>query len=522
MRRVLIVGLALITTTILVGQVPAALLLPPPPPSASAAAQEQFVDLCRTLWQRMGWWTLLTFHKESPSLLRAQREGQLPPEAVERPLDYAEALCAAIGAKVALWVRVTRVEDKKVRAIEARLLSPVQASFTSDLEEQPATDQERNTLQALNIAPGQWEGWVLALRLGQWLRAQLPTPSEPLQSADLQGVANLVAAGRWDDALKALDRLIAEHPEDPHLYLQLGQIYERLERWDDAALEYRRALQLQGDLWDAWRGTARTAFKRGRWETVLDAVRRLHNAQKGEPADWALAAQAATLLANMMEQRGRDKEAETFRNESIAWDSVLVRATDEPKWLLDAAQRLIRHQRRDLAAMALNKLTAQQDPLVLEQAIPLAVAAQRPDLAYLFLLQRLEGTLPYIPSSEPFQACRAAMDSKTIHLFEAVRDSLVAFDKQEISPSELRQRLQNINADADRLLKAAQKIQPPQAFVNLYRRRLLAYELFVQATTLLKEWAQTKDTLTRTRAIVLYDFARTELENVWAQERKVK
>ncbi|MDT7897836.1 MAG: tetratricopeptide repeat protein [Armatimonadota bacterium] len=515
----LIVFLAL--PSLLFGQ-SVVLLLPPPNPPASASAQDQFIATCRSLWERTRWWTLLTFHKESPSLLRARREGRLPSEALERPLDHASALCAEMGAKMAFWVRVTKAEEKGLVAIEARLLSPTQASFASDLQEQPISDQERAQLQPFKAPSAQLSAWVLAWRLGQWLREQLPRDAETPPPADWKSVSELIAAGRWEEAIKTLDRLIAENPDDPRPFLQLGQIYERLERWDDAALEYRRALQLQGDLWDAWRGIARAAAKRGRWETVLDAVRRLHSAQKSEPADLTLAAQAAATLAIAAEQRGRDKDAETFRNESIGWDEALLRATDEPQWLLDAAQRLLRHQRRDLAVTALNKLTATKDPLILEQAIPLAVAAQRPDLAYQFLAQRLSGTTPYAPSREPFQACRKAMDAETVRLFEAVREALTAIDKGVLKSDEFAQRLQAINADADRLLKTAHKIRPPEPFANLYRRRLLAYELFLQATALLREWAETKDALTRTRAVVLYDFARAELENVWAQERQVR
>ncbi|MFA0760533.1 MAG: hypothetical protein HZLCBSQH_000632 [Candidatus Fervidibacterota bacterium] len=516
----LIVFLAL--PSLLFAQSSVVLLLPPPNPPVVADAQEQFIAICRTLWERTRWWTLVTFHKESPSLLRARREGQLPPEALERPLDYAPALCTAMGTPLAFWLRVTKADEKGVGAIEARLLAPAQASFASDLQQQPITEQEHSKLQPLKIPPPQLGAWVLAWRLGQWLREQLPqTPQTPLPT-DLKGVSELVAAERWDEAIKTLDRLIAENPEDPRLFLQLGQIYERLGRWDEAALEYRRALQLQGDLWEAWRGTARTAAKRGRWETVLDAIRQLHRARQSQPADLALAAQAAATLAQAAEQRGREKEAEAFRSESIAWDEALLQATDEPRWLLEASYRLLRHQRRDLVVTALNKLTATKDPLSLEQAIPLAVAAQRPDLAFQFLSQRLNGTTPYAPSREPFQACRKAMDAETVRLFEAVRDALAALDKGLLKPEEFLQRLQGINADADRLLKTAHKLQPPEPFAHLYRRRLLVYELFLQATTLLREWAETKDALNRNRAVVLYDFARAELENVWAQERQVK
>ena len=114
------------------------------------------------------------------------------------------------------------------------------------------------------------------------------------------------------------------------------------------------------------------------------------------------------------------------------------------------------------------------------------------------------------------------MDAETVRLFEAVRDALAALDKGLLKPEEFLQRLQGLNAAAARLLKTAHTLHPPEPFARLYRRRLLVDELFLQATPLLREWAETKAALHRTRAVVLYDLARAELEIVCAQELQGK
>ncbi|GBC98970.1 hypothetical protein HRbin17_01491 [bacterium HR17] len=502
------------------------LMLPPLSPPVSATAQDALLAACRSLWERQQKWVVVTFHRESPSLVRAVKEGRLPADALTRPLDHAVAVCAEEGAQVGMWLRVTRADDATPQAMEAMLLVPTAASFQADLQTQPITETERALLKPFQVAERQLAAWVLALRLGQWLQDRLapPTPlsapSAPGADGD-QDVAALVAAEKWDDAVRRIDQLLQSNPNDPRLYWQLAVIYERQGRWEDATIEYRRALQLQSDLWEAWKGLARVAAKRERWDWVLEAVQRLQSAQRSDPLSLALGAQAAAVLAATARQRGRDREADAYQQLSLTLDEAVVQTADDPQLLLDAAQRLMTHQRLNVAARAIEKLMGVADAALLDQAVPLAVAAKRPDLAYRLLLARLRFKAPYAPSPEPMRVCGEALNAETVRLFEAVRDTLAAFDRRALNAAELQTQLRKVNADAEQLLKAAQNIRPPEAWAALYKRRLLAYELFLQATALLREWAETQDGLTRTRAVVLYDFARSELESVWAEERRL-
>lgn len=504
------------------------LLLPPPKPPANNDAQEAVVAAARSVWQKvLGGWTLVTFHKESPSLLRARSEGKLPAAALTQPHEYADKLCAVEEAKFALWLRVTRSDGKVPQAIEATLLFPFSAQFVTDLQEQKVIDEERQALRPLiGKAKQVPNDLLLALRLGKWLRTQLaaetPQPSVTL-TPDLKAVTELVAAGKLEEATQVLSVLIADNPTDPKLYLQLGQVYERRERFDDAALEYRRATQLQSDLWDAWKGIARTAAKRARWDLALDAVRRLWQSPAKEPSYLALGAQAATALASDAMRRGRDREREAFLKEAVAFDEALIQATDDPRFLLDAAERLTNARQAELAIAALQKATPKVslDPNLPERAITIAVSLKRPDIAYQNLVA-LASKGEYAPSREQFLACLTAMDAEAVRLFERVRDSVADFDLQKLTRDDLMVRLKQLNADADRLLHTAHTVKPPEAFAKVYDRRLLSYDLFLQATILLMQWVETQEDLLRRRAVIYYEFARMELEAAVSEERKIR
>lgn len=107
----------------------------------------------------MGKWAVVTFHKESPSIRRAKLEGKLPPNALMNPYEHADKLCAIEGTKVALWLRVTKSEDKTPQAIEARVLFPVDARFEADISQTPVTDEERKVFAPFCPEPHQRPKW---------------------------------------------------------------------------------------------------------------------------------------------------------------------------------------------------------------------------------------------------------------------------------------------------------------------------------------------------------------------------
>jgi len=127
-----------------------------------------------------------------------------------------------------------------------------------------------------------------------------------------------------------------------------------------------------------------------------------------------------------------------------------------------------------------------------------------------------------MPSRDIFRIAVGVLDGEAVKLFEQVRNSLASFDATKLTREDLMARLQKVNAEAEQLLKTAHALKAPEIFAKTHNRRLLSYELFLQATTLLMQWVEQPDDLTRRRSVVLYEFARTELEQVWREEQRLR
>jgi len=531
MRLVLTSLLLLCTIVPATSQTVTVLLLPPPLPPASGEAQDVLSAALPTVWQKVfGKLAAVTFNRESPSIQRAKREGKLPPDALTNPHEHADALCAVEGTKVALWVRVVKFEGKTPQAVEARILVPLDARFQTDLTETPVTPEERKSLVPVSPKTPPTSEMVIALRLGRWVLEQtgtiFETKLEQPPAPDLKTVQSLLAEGKFDEAIQALSRMIGESPQHPMLYLLLGQAYEGRQRWDDALLEYRRAVQLQPDLLDAWKGMARVASRRNRWDLVLTAVRQIRKLEgEVEPLYLALGAQAATTIAAEAWRRGRDKEAESLRKEATELDTLLYQSASEPELILGAAERLQGNRRPDLAKEALTKIVNQPVPpkAFAERILNMAWILKATDLIHQFLTRLAsENKEPINLSRYSFRIAVSVLDGEVVKLFNQVRNDLSSFDAAKLSRDDLLSRLQQVNEKAEQLLRTAHSIKAPEPFGKTHDRRLLCYELFLQATTLLTDWVERPDDLTRRRAVVLYEFARTELEQAWKEEQRLR
>lgn len=507
------------------------ILLPPPLPSVNDKSQNALTSALPMVWQKvLGKWEVVTFHRESPSLQRALREKIISPKVLFNPYEHAKDLCAAEGAKAAFWVRVKKVnEDLTPQEIEARLLSPLDVRFETNLAENPVTEEERKALRPISGKNPPAPHLVLTLRLGQWLLEQLkPFLDEVEQTqqilGDMKTVNELMAGKRWNEAIQILSRMVTESPQDPNLYLLLGQAYEGKQKLEDALMEYRRAVYLQSDLWEAWKGVARVASQMGRWEITLMAVRQLRRMSEVEPHYLALGAKAATNLASSAQKRGREKEGETLRKEATELDSLLMQSTSDFSLILDATERLYGNQEFKLAAEALTKLVTQlpQDQSAAERVLRLAWMLRRFEIAFPFLVAFTSSKEKVTFGRDAFRFAVSVLDAESAKLFEQVRNSLFAFDSTKLTRDDLLNRLKQVNSSADQLLRIAHKIQAPEPFVKIHNRRLLCYELFLQATELLLQWVEQPDDLTRRRAVVLYEFARNELEQAWREERVLR
>lgn len=145
--------------------------------------------------------------------------------------------------------------------------------------------------------------------LGDLTLAQL----EGISAEEMYAVAgmghDLLDEGKIEDARKIFEGLNVYNPMDSYFHAVLGSIYEREDRFEDAARHYRSAVQLYPEDVNSWTGLGETML---RWcgalhsageieksaETFEGAVEALSKAIQTAPADDEGAALRARALVS--------------------------------------------------------------------------------------------------------------------------------------------------------------------------------------------------------------------------------
>lgn len=137
--------------------------------------------------------------------------------------------------------------------------------------------------------------------------------TRPRDAAALRAlVTQLLAAGRADEALAAVDAALAAHPDAAVFHEIRGLALERRDEADAARSAYRRAVELAPANERALAGLARLAVAAG---DVAAAVDLYDRAAAADPAEAAPAREAAVLLA----RSGNPEEAER-RLADLLWN----------------------------------------------------------------------------------------------------------------------------------------------------------------------------------------------------------
>jgi tetratricopeptide (TPR) repeat protein len=172
-----------------------------------------------------------------------------------------------------------------------------------------------------------------ALAAGPASREALLDPSRASGSArrTLFGVQLLRAEGRWDEARTTLREHLRRNPEQDHalLHFNLGQILAQVDSLDAARAEFARAVELEPDLWPAWRNRAEVAYGLGlhaeaaaafgrAWELDPAGDVRLRYYQGVALLQAGRAGEATDVLADLLAEPPAEAE--------IAWYRALVSA----------------------------------------------------------------------------------------------------------------------------------------------------------------------------------------------------
>jgi O-antigen biosynthesis protein len=150
---------------------------------------------------------------------------------------------------------------------------------------EPRPPDPCQVLGALNNDRLRVEGWLLksriALRLDRWEDARTALDRAVAECPDDPEVLNrrcqlLFEHGSPDDAETALKRLIAHDPQDPAAYYNLGTLLLRTRRYDEAACAYRQSLRYRTNhpatylnLGSALRDGGRISEAVAAWERAL-------------------------------------------------------------------------------------------------------------------------------------------------------------------------------------------------------------------------------------------------------------
>lgn len=507
-------------------------------PTEEAAGEPwawRFVSLFRHVLREHGL-TVVPFAPDSPSVVRALREGLLSAEAVR---EVASSLAArrmvaqALGVHASLAGLIPKAnlslgEQQDELRLEALLewiepgrnyaaTTQVPISIQRAVERPrrgtpppPEARQEALLRQAAEeLVKALW-----ALSNGH-REAEASPPAPPLTSADdwwNLGPGELLERARRHAAQGALKEAVRDYtaalskmdPPSAAIFVELGDLFARQGLWEQALAEYERALLLEPRRVEYLRLAAEAALRAQRPAKALPHLKRL---LQERPQDVAL----KQSLGDAYRALGQMALALSYYYE------VLPALPPEVRYdfLLQLA-RWERERENPKAAKARLQEAMQLAPSRLEARWLLAqleVEEGRSREAYAVLVEGLDEKNPTPLSLEHYPFTTRLLDTEAYALQKALEEEKMALQLGERSRAQAEEALRSLWQRAQRLSQAALGLLPPVPRQEAFLQRRLAYSLLEQAAAELWQAALRQDDLAQERAAVLLKQAEAELDS---------
>jgi len=527
------------------------LLLQPRTAPADSEAQDAFVESLKEVLKAKLKCEVVSFTPTLPGIQLALREGRITHREVSLPhaFNNFRSLLKCLGMKVGMWVRVASVEASKkpainrITAIELTIV-PVVGDASSELidvekaraEEAVAIEEGKGTKQRKpkveSIPYGQLFINTILRRLKALLIALSSDYEEPtvLGEDEFAGLIaeakGLLKSGKLEEAASILRKLAMANPGVPSIYIELGDVYERMKRFTDALLEYERATRVDAKNVEAWYRLAKLNYELGRVEDAWGAVNELLNLSQNNANHFLLAARVARQRASRIAKVAGMRMATEMQNIAKHYYQRALELEYNEDIAVEAAQCVLemgganaKKNAVELLRAFLSKADQDKPPLkALSMCLQLLTQMRQLDEAYGVFKQVMKDE----PKREwlrqiPYELLGEILDARWAQVYGQVASLLENFWKGLISREDAYEELSWLSSDAERIAAMARELEPPQQLKQAHDRRLLCYDLFSQAIAVAKLYIETGDAIQQRRAYLLMQNAYTE----WKALRKM-
>lgn len=487
---------------------------------------------------------VVSFTPVLPSIQLALRDGRITHREISSPhvIKNFQALLKCLGMKVGMWVRVAIIDASaksvanRISAIELTVV-PVTGDAKSELidiekvrgEELAAigSEQVRSKRKVKPKVEGMPSMQLFVNAILRRLKAAFDAlPVEGGERPfDEDGYAQLLSKARelangdkFEEAAALYRKLTMLNPGVASLYVELGEVYERMKRMTDALIEYERATRVEPKCIDAWYHLAELQYRTGRIEDAWRSVQELIELSPNSARHLLLAARIARHRSSRFRSLDGTVAIEMrniamhYYQRSIEYEPNEYVVIEAAEFMLDMQKADARRNAVELLRSFLARVKGEKPPLkALSMCLSLLIQMNQLDEAY-GIFKQFIGDEPNetLLRSMPYELVSEMLDVRWAQIYGQVSTLLDNFWRGLISREDALEELTWLSSDAERIAAMARKLNPPSGMKRNHDRRLLCYDLFSQAIAVAKLYIETGDPIHQRRTYLLMQNACNE------------